>query len=53
MQHIGMRVYLTAIAMFVTSLLARSAVSRERESGPIPLPNSKHPLPLESCHTQD
>jgi len=28
MQHSGMRVYLAAIAMFVSSLLARSTLSR-------------------------
>jgi hypothetical protein len=30
MHHIGMRTYLTALAMFVSSLLAKSTVSRER-----------------------
>jgi hypothetical protein len=30
MQHIGMRVYMAAVAMFVSSLLARSAMSRDR-----------------------
>jgi|GEM_PF-2364422 len=30
MHQIGLRVYVTAIAMFVSSLLARSTVSRDR-----------------------
>ncbi len=30
MHHIGVRVYLTAIAMFVSTLLAKSTVSRDR-----------------------
>jgi hypothetical protein len=30
MTHIGVRVYLTAIGMFVRSLLARSSVYRDR-----------------------
>jgi hypothetical protein len=30
MHHIGMRAYLTAIGMFVCSLLAQSTVSRNR-----------------------
>jgi hypothetical protein len=29
MHHIGMRVYLTAIAMFIYSLLAQSTASRD------------------------
>ena len=30
MHHLGLRVYLTVIAMFISSLLARATVSRDR-----------------------
>lgn len=30
MNHVGIRVYLTAVAMFVSSLLARSSANRDR-----------------------
>ncbi len=45
MRHIGMRVYLTAIAMFVSSLLARSTGARGGRGARL-LPNSKHRCPV-------